>query len=56
MPAPLYQGSRPSLADFAPLGLDVSEPAGCDRIDLQARNVCRSSVEQTRCTYNDASD
>jgi len=29
----LYQGSRPSLADYAPLGLDTFEPAGCDRID-----------------------
>ena len=52
----LYQGSRPSLADYAPLGLDASEPAGCNRIDLQARNLCRSFVEKTRCMYNDASD
>ena len=56
MPAPLYQGSRPSLADYAPLGLDASEPVGGDRIGLSARKGCRTVVEETRSTYSDASD
>jgi len=43
---PLYQGSRPSLADYGPLGLDAVAPAGCDRTGPSARIGRRSVVRK----------